>query len=201
VPTGYTIIELSEQEWEEAQLIVKQRTTRDPPADFRRGLNDALSAYVATDYLQVRGSPKQGRRNLERTRATALRLQDCFNALDGNSRQLLSESSADIIQLYDLLGRIFHVLVEAEKKARELPQTKAGIRDFAPLNMGYYLAVAISRHVGTGYNTSSHNSLFADLFALLARKMGRRSNPKAVRAALSFTRSREIEEGRAGPMG
>jgi hypothetical protein len=206
VPRGHATTALSDERWCQVQLIVKERTARSAPNAFRADLDRALQAHDTIKYLHARGSPKPVKQNLKRALETALRLNDRLNELDGNSLQILSEvPDGNIWQLRCRVRGIILSLAQADSLARRLPKTKAGLRNFAPLNLGQFLALAIDWHFGTKHISSSHNGLFAQLYAVLAKQLRISSNHKAIRAALKFWKDetqpetfRASEEGSVG---
>jgi hypothetical protein len=196
VPRGRMYLKLPDDKWEQAQNIVAEKTGQGPPPEFRAALDRALQTWQGVTYLQQVGSPKAARDNLKRTLKAALGANDRLNDLDGYSRSILSEIIPEgILQLYEMQSTIIGTLSQAVKKANELPTTRAGVEDFAALNMGSHLAHSMKQHLDQRA-TSTVSGLFAQLYAVLAEtletlpggKARVSSDKKVIRRAIKFFR-------------
>jgi hypothetical protein len=184
--SGLTYSTLSDDGWEHAQTIVKAKTGSLPPPEFRMALDNALKSAAGMAHLQKEGGPHAIRRNLRRALAAAIRLGHRLDELDGNSRQVLGEmSDGDITRFYGEVRSLVEALRLAVDKAKGLPATREGQKDFTALSMGNQLALEMKDHLHKK-PTTTPSGMFAQLYAVLAEVVGVSSDSKAVRAAIRF---------------
>ncbi len=195
VPQGQPYQRLSDKLWEQAQLIVREKTGERPPEAFRKGLDAALMVGQDARYLHEKSTPKQIRANLTQALEAAGKLKAALKELDGNSQSLLDEiEGGAFVDLFNAASRAQNLLTQVQAKASELPTTKAGIKDFAPRNLGYYLAWAIRWHIGAEHVTGYAKSLYVELYQVLAKSAGYAATVQAAQVALQFVRERDVLE-------
>jgi hypothetical protein len=195
VPQGHTYQRLSNELWEQVQLVVKEKTSAQPPDAFRKSLDAALMAGQASQYLHGESTPKKTRANLAQALEAARALTAALEGLDGNSKSLLDEiEGGAFLGLINAAVRAQNLLTQVQTKASELPTTKAGIKDFAPRNLGYYLAWAIRWHIGAEHVSGYSKSLYVELYQVLAKSVRYAATVQAAQVALQFVRERDTHE-------
>jgi hypothetical protein len=134
---------------------------------FFDDISMAAGFFVSGKNLSLASRPAIVRENLKLAKEAAFQLNDRLNCLDGNSRQLISESlGKSFVELQDVhLREIISALCDASHEADEYP-TKGRLKEHHRLYFAIDVAHAIKEHLGQK-PTSTKDGLFESILIIL----------------------------------
>lgn len=152
-------VKLSADQCKQILDVFDESPLADPDA-FLKGVERAIHMYRQAKELARQSSPSEVRKNLELATDAALKLNDCMNDLDGNSRRLLDEVAPKVDQ-QKMLAEIIGALSRARAAAREY-QAKGRLPEYQNQYLAAYLRALYEKHTGRKATTVK-SGLFMEL--------------------------------------